>query len=77
MQTLLSDRYELVRQILEGARNKLDALVEELLEDETIDQDDLVRILGPRIASNGDGRLPPMETVIDATSANSVEEEMD
>jgi len=77
VQTLLADRYELVRQILEGARDKLDALVRELLEDETIDQDDLVRILGPRIASNGDGRLPPMDTVIDAPSANTMEEKMD
>jgi ATP-dependent Zn protease len=31
-----------------GARDKLDDLVEALLHEETIDQDELARILGPR-----------------------------
>ncbi len=77
VQTLLSDRYELVRQILVGARDKLDALVDELLEDETIDQDGLVRILGPRFAASGDGKLPPMDSVVDASPASSQEEEFE
>jgi cell division protease FtsH len=48
IQQLLQERHETVRQLLTGARDKLDNLVKALLQEETIDQDELARILGPR-----------------------------
>jgi len=49
IQRLLQGQHEAVRDVLTGARDKLDNLVDVLLRDETIDQDDLARILGPRL----------------------------
>ena len=50
MEHLLAERQETVRQLLRAARPKLDALAEALLTDETIREDALTRILGPRPA---------------------------
>jgi cell division protease FtsH len=48
IQELLQERHETVRRLLTGARDKLDDLVKALLHEETIDQDELARVLGPR-----------------------------
>jgi cell division protease FtsH len=48
VQQMLQERHETARQLLTGARDKLDDLVKALLQEETIDQDDMARILGPR-----------------------------
>lgn len=48
VERLLSQSYESDRQLLSEARDKLDYLVKALLQEETIDQNDLIRILGPR-----------------------------
>jgi cell division protease FtsH len=45
---LIAERQEVVRQLLSNARGKLDRLAEALLRDETIGEDALVHILGPR-----------------------------
>jgi cell division protease FtsH len=47
---LIAERQEAARQVLSAARLKLDALAAALLTDETIGEDALVRILGPRPA---------------------------
>jgi cell division protease FtsH len=49
IQQLLAERHEVVRNMLTESRDKLDQLVEVLLREETIDQDDLTKILGPRV----------------------------
>lgn len=51
VQKLLADRYQVVKALLEKSREKLDALVQTLLKDETIDQSAMVNILGPRIVA--------------------------
>jgi DNA-binding response OmpR family regulator len=48
IQRLSDDRHGVVRCLLTDARTKLDQLVQALLHDETIDQDALADILGPR-----------------------------
>jgi cell division protease FtsH len=48
IQQRLQERHETARQLLTGARDKLDNLVKALLQEETIDQAGLARILGPR-----------------------------
>ena len=48
VQGLLEERLENDRKLLNSARNKLDSLVQLLLQEETIDQDDMTRILGVR-----------------------------
>jgi cell division protease FtsH len=48
IQQMLQERHETARQLLTGAREKLDDLVKVLLQEETIDQAGLARILGPR-----------------------------
>jgi cell division protease FtsH len=48
IQQFLQERYETARHLLTGARDKLDDLVEALLHEETMDQDELAHILGPR-----------------------------
>jgi cell division protease FtsH len=45
---LLDEAHAHVRDLLEGARNELETLVEALLREETVDADELRRILGPR-----------------------------
>ena len=48
IQRLLDERHEAVRRLLMDARKHLDLLAETLLKEETINHEDLVRILGPR-----------------------------
>jgi cell division protease FtsH len=48
VERLLNERHDYVRRVLAGARDKLDCLVQNLLKEETIDQDALARLLGPR-----------------------------
>ena len=49
IQQLLNERHEEVKKLLTQARDKLEALVETLLRDETVDQDELSKILGERV----------------------------
>jgi cell division protease FtsH len=48
VQRLLRERHEAVQGLLTSARDKLDQLVQALLKEETVDQDELTRVLGPR-----------------------------
>lgn len=48
IQRLLDERHEAVHRLLMEARKPLDLLAETLLKEETINHEDLVRILGPR-----------------------------
>jgi cell division protease FtsH len=48
VQQLLAERYQAVRNLLANAGERLDRLAQALLRDETIDQEELARILGPR-----------------------------
>ena len=48
VQRVMGEQYEAVRQLLVGSRPKLDSLVEQLLEEETVLEDQLSKILGPR-----------------------------
>ncbi len=48
VQAMMQERYEIVKRLLIDNRTKLDQLVEVLLEEETIDQAVITRILGPR-----------------------------
>ncbi|HJS92483.1 MAG TPA: ATP-dependent zinc metalloprotease FtsH, partial [Steroidobacteraceae bacterium] len=50
VEALLSERQSTVLRLLTSAREKLDALVETLLKEETIGEEQLTRILGPRPA---------------------------
>jgi len=45
---MIAGRQEAVRQLLTEARAHLDALAESLLRDETLREDALLRLLGPR-----------------------------
>ena len=49
IQSILNTSHEEVKALLEREHDKLDSLVDTLLKDETINQDDLERILGPRV----------------------------
>jgi len=55
---LLAERYQTVCRLLTEARDRLDALAEALLHDETVDHDQLVKILGTRV------KLPQQEAVL-------------
>lgn len=48
VERLLVERHAYVQQLLAGARDKLDRLVQALLHEETIDEAGLLRLLGPR-----------------------------
>jgi cell division protease FtsH len=48
VETLLAERQSIVLRLLTSARDRLDALVETLLKEETIGDEQLTRILGPR-----------------------------
>ncbi len=48
VQKLLNERYDFAKRLIEGARESLDLLVKELLQEEIVQQDDLERILGTR-----------------------------
>lgn len=60
LQKLLNERYDFSRQLIENARDQLDLLVKALLQEEIIQQEDLVRILGAR-ATSVDAPNPPQE----------------
>jgi cell division protease FtsH len=49
IQTILNTCHEEVKALLDREHDKLDALVEILLKDETVEQEGLERILGPRV----------------------------
>jgi cell division protease FtsH len=49
VQRLLEELHQVVRQLLSSHREDLDRLVDILLKEETIDQDALERVIGPRI----------------------------
>jgi cell division protease FtsH len=51
---LLDERHEAVRKLLTEARNQLDLVAETLLKEETLSQEDLVRILGSRSGLAGE-----------------------
>jgi cell division protease FtsH len=53
VQQLLRDRYEYTRHCLTEHRTALDALVGALMEHETVTQDDMEKIIGPRPSSEG------------------------
>ena len=48
VEQLLDDRHQAARDLLTGARDKLDRLAQALLEHETVERDTLEEILGPR-----------------------------
>lgn len=48
VERVLKERYETVRKLLTGARPQLDSLVQKLLQEETLLEDQLVLVLGPR-----------------------------
>jgi cell division protease FtsH len=48
VQALLSERHKLVHDLLTAAHDKLDKLVETLLQQESVDQEQLTVVLGPR-----------------------------
>jgi len=48
VQRLLEEGHETARRVLAGEREKLEHLAQSLLHEETIDQEELVQILGPR-----------------------------
>ena len=57
VEQLLADRQRVVQDLLTGARNQLDKLAETLLKEETVGEDQLLRILGPRPESHPEPRL--------------------
>ena len=48
IQNLLNERHDFVQQLLAGSRDQLDQLVGVLLQEETVDQEQLTKILGAR-----------------------------
>lgn len=58
VQRLLEERLENDRKLLNSAREKLDSLVQLLLQEETIDQDDMTRILGVRWQAGNEVNQP-------------------
>jgi cell division protease FtsH len=48
VERLLGARHQVVRRLLDGARDRLDRLVTTLLQEETVGEETLTRILGPR-----------------------------
>ena len=60
VQTLLAERYDFVRQLLSDHRDQLDRLATTLLHEETVDQDDLANIIGPRDGGDKEPDIPEM-----------------
>jgi cell division protease FtsH len=54
VQQMLEDTHERVRRCLSDSRARLDALVERLLQEETVGADELTRILGPRAGAGSE-----------------------
>jgi len=48
IQKLLKERYDFARRLLENSREKLELLVKTLLREETVQQDELAQLFGPR-----------------------------
>jgi cell division protease FtsH len=63
VQRLLDERYQVVRSLLSGAREKLDKLADALLNEETVEREELERILGPRLVSEAHEKVPQMDSV--------------
>ena len=62
VQALLEERHNTVRDLLGNvARDKLDALAQLLLQEETVDEDAIERILGPRVIDDGSNVMPKTE----------------
>ncbi|HEY2036420.1 MAG TPA: AAA family ATPase, partial [Steroidobacteraceae bacterium] len=59
VQDLLAERQSEVLRLLASARDRLDALVETLLKDETMGEEQLTRILGPRPAAEASPKTEP------------------
>jgi len=53
VEQLLTDRHQAARELLTGAREKLDRLAQALLESETVERKRLEEILGPRPSKEG------------------------
>ncbi len=58
VRAIIEERQEFVRRLLTGARDRLDRLAELLLREETIGEDALLRVLGPRPSR---ANVPPHE----------------
>jgi cell division protease FtsH len=58
IQNILDQSHDEVRELLEREHDKLDALVQTLLKEETIERDTLERVLGPRV---GEERQEPVD----------------
>jgi cell division protease FtsH len=54
IQSILNKAHDDVKSLLEREHDKLDALVENLLRDETVEQEGLEKILGPRVGGDRD-----------------------
>jgi cell division protease FtsH len=69
MQRMLDERYEIVRGLLTQHRGDLDRLADALLQEETLDQDALTEILGPRAEPGTKATLPkvPAGVLVPAT----------
>ncbi len=63
VQSLLRERYQYAQTLLEGARDKLNCLVDALLQDETVQQSTLTKLLGERAGekTEEDKRIPAIE----------------
>jgi cell division protease FtsH len=61
IQDLLKTRAAAVKKILNESRSQLDQLVEALLQEETVTQSEMVRILGPRPYESADHPNQPVE----------------
>lgn len=59
VERLLKDQYEMVRKLLAASRSKLDEMVERLLREETLRDNELEEILGPRESTEPAKPLTP------------------
>ena len=56
LEQMIADRQTAVRNLLRGARSKLDQLVQTLLHEETIDRETLTQVLGERSAAEAESK---------------------
>jgi len=63
VQHILQERYQTVKNLLTEARQQLDRLVQALLQDEMVDQDTLLKILGGRMLAPSSELSPPVDAV--------------
>jgi cell division protease FtsH len=64
MQRLVDDRHEVVRQLLTEHRGDLDRLADALLQEETLDQDAIAKLLGPRAEPATEVELPAVPAAV-------------